>query len=105
MITSMTAPHTTLFVVYTPKLDACRRFYGSLGVEFTAAREDGGPEYYTATLYDGAVFELHPASEEEETGAVRLGFSVSAETAPARPAAGRHLLRDPDGRAVEITAV
>ncbi|GAA4224665.1 hypothetical protein FHR32_006886 [Streptosporangium album] len=49
-------------------------------------------------LPDGMVFEIYPATESRETGALRIGFAVAKATI----GPGRHLLRDPDGRTVEL---
>lgn len=101
----MTDLRTTLLVVYTPKLDACRRFYADLGLEFVADRHAGGPEHYAARLADGTVFELYPASTEQETGDVGLGFRISAAMTRHHLEPGQHLLRDPDGRTIRVHAV
>lgn len=88
----------TLLVIYTSRLEECRDFYGALGLTFHAQQHGGGPRHYAATLPDGAVFEIYPAGGAGETGRLRLGFAV----ADAAAGPGRHLLRDPDGRAVEL---
>ncbi|MGW1770395.1 glyoxalase/bleomycin resistance/dioxygenase family protein [Streptomyces sp. NPDC002104] len=95
----------SLLVLYTPRLEECRRFYADLGLAFTAERHGRGPEHYAAVLPDGMVLELCPAREDRLTGALRLGLAVDTRAVRPRMAPGRHLLVDPDGRTVEVTAV
>ncbi|MGN9843358.1 VOC family protein [Nonomuraea sp. H19] len=88
-----------LLVIYTARIEECRAFYASLGLDFHVEQHGGGPPHYAATLDDGLVVELYPASGCGETGALRLGLEVDA--LPGSPP-GRQVLRDPDGRAVEV---
>ncbi|GAA2894730.1 glyoxalase/bleomycin resistance/extradiol dioxygenase family protein [Streptosporangium fragile] len=88
-----------LLVIYTTRVDECREFYASLGMDFRPERHGDGPLHHAAVLPDGTVFEIYPAGAGRETGALRLGFAV--EESAGRPA-GRRVLRDPDGRAVEV---
>ncbi|MCT9934379.1 VOC family protein [Planotetraspora sp. A-T 1434] len=88
-----------LLVIYTSKLEECRSFYASLGLDLTAEQHGDGPRHFAAVLADGGVLELYPATSGRETGALRLGFSV--DRAASLPS-GVHVLRDPDGRAVEL---
>ncbi|MDP9867213.1 MULTISPECIES: VOC family protein [Streptosporangium] len=90
----------TLVVIYTSRLEECRDFYASLGLEFRPEQHGDGPRHHAATLPDGTVFELYPAGEGGETGRLRLGFVAAGAT----EGAGRRLLRDPDGRVVELQA-
>ncbi|GAA3102579.1 glyoxalase/bleomycin resistance/dioxygenase family protein [Streptosporangium carneum] len=97
-------PRPTLLVIYTPALEACRAFYGSLGLDFRPERHGTGPEHYAAVLGDGTVFEIYPSTARRTTGALRLGFAVDpgfSLDGTALPPGG-HLLHDPDGRTVEI---
>lgn len=103
----MTGPspiRVNLLVIYTPHLEACRGFYASLGLVFTAEQHGLGPEHYAAMLADGTVFELYPDRSDRRTGALRVGLVV--EGASVRPPlhSGLHLLTDPDGRTVEVHA-
>lgn len=97
----------SLLVLYTPRLEDCRRFYADLGLAFTAERHGRGPEHYAAVLPDGLVLELYPARDDRLTGALRLGLGLAVDAEVTSPplAPGRHRLVDPDGRTVEITAV
>lgn len=100
---SQTSPaRMTLLVIYSPAIEDCRRFYEELGLVLTKEQHGTGPEHYAAILAGGTVLEIYPASAKNQTGALRLGFAVdSGATRPALPP-GRHLLRDPDGRTVEV---
>ncbi|MFF4429474.1 VOC family protein [Streptomyces sp. NPDC001513] len=94
----------TLIVLYSPRLEECRRFYEDLGLRFTSEQRGRGPRHYAATLADGAVVELYPARPDRETGALRLGLTLGGADATPPLAPGRHLLTDPDGRTVDIHA-
>ncbi|GLX01632.1 VOC family protein [Microtetraspora sp. NBRC 16547] len=87
-----------LLVIYTTRREECRDFYASLGMDFQAEQHGNGPEHYAAVLPDGMVFEIYPAAAGA-TGTFRIGFAV--ESLPGY-GAGRHVLHDPDGRAVEL---
>ncbi|WP_424641188.1 VOC family protein [Embleya sp. AB8] len=91
-----------MIVLYTLRLDACREFYASLGLEVVFERHGGGPEHYAATLDNGTVLELYPArSDRTTTGYLRLGLVLTSSPL----AVGRHRLTDPDGRAVMVEVV
>ncbi|WP_283133114.1 glyoxalase/bleomycin resistance/dioxygenase family protein [Rhizohabitans arisaemae] len=92
----------TLTVIYTARLEECTLFYRGLGLEFVRERHGSGPEHHAAVLPDGTVFELYPAADGRSTGALRLGFSLDAPPDGSALEPGRQVLRDPDGRAVEI---
>ena len=92
----------TLLVLYSPRLEECRRFYADLGLRFVTEQHGQGPRHYAATLADGSVFELYPARPGRETGAVRLGLAIAGTAAAPSLEPGRHLLTDPDGRTVDV---
>nr|WP_306313054.1 glyoxalase/bleomycin resistance/dioxygenase family protein [Streptomyces hydrogenans] len=92
----------TLLVLYSPRLEECRRFYQGLGLDFAAERHGQGPEHYAAALLNGMVFELYPARPGRQTDALRLGLAVDGSTANPPLTPGRHILTDPDGRTVEV---
>jgi hypothetical protein len=71
-------------------------------VDFTNEQHGGGPEHWAAVLAGGTILELYPGAPDRRTGQVRIGFAVRADTAGLMP--GRHLVQDPEGRTVEITA-
>jgi catechol 2,3-dioxygenase-like lactoylglutathione lyase family enzyme len=103
-MTEPSQPRLTLLVLYSAQLEQCRRFYSDLGLTFTAEQHGQGPEHYAAVLPDGAVFELYPARPGRQTDILRLGLAVPGDAAVPPMAPGRHILTDPDGRAVEIRA-
>src|SRR5690349_19389169 len=101
----MAGPKTgrvSLFVLYSPRLEECRRFYSDLGLVFSAERHGNGPDHYAAVLADGAVFEIYPARPDRTTGLLRLGLEVDGVAATPPLAPGRHVFHDPDGRTVEV---
>lgn len=86
-------------VLYTTRVEACRDFYAGLGLEFTRERHgEKGLEHYAAALDGGGVFEIYPATPARVTGALRIGLYVDGTAPPP----GRRVLRDPDGRAVDV---
>ncbi|GAA4582925.1 glyoxalase/bleomycin resistance/extradiol dioxygenase family protein [Planotetraspora phitsanulokensis] len=100
----MSNVRSTLLVIYSPDIDACRRFYADLGFDFQSEKHGTGPEHYASTFPDGAVFEIYPAKPGRETGALRLGFAVEGTAVRPPLAPGVHVLTDPDGRVVEVHA-
>ncbi|MER7762509.1 glyoxalase/bleomycin resistance/dioxygenase family protein [Streptomyces sp. NPDC097619] len=98
-------PGVTLLVLYSPRLEECRRFYPDLGLDFVAERHGRGPDHYATVLPNGMVFELYPARPGRRTDALRLGLAVNGIGANPPLTPGRHVLTDPDGRAVEVHAI
>lgn len=108
-----------LLVLKTKQLDALRDFYGALGIELTAERHDNGPLHFAGQAGD-CVFEIYPLPADRETAdaSTRLGFAVEnlmetvealrsigagTKTKPQQTSLGsRAVVRDPDGRAVEL---
>lgn len=103
-MTEPSAIRVTLLVIYTPQLEECRAFYTALGLAFTAEQHGQGPAHYAAVLGDGTVFELYPSRPGRQTDTLRLGLAVPGSAANPPLAPGRHQLKDPDGRTVEIQA-
>jgi catechol 2,3-dioxygenase-like lactoylglutathione lyase family enzyme len=103
-MTNSSSTRATLLVLYCARLEECRGFYGDLCLSFTTEQHGQGPEHYAAVLADGMVLELYPARPDRESGAVRLGFTVTGTAATPPLAPGRHRLIDPDGRTVEVHA-
>ena len=103
-MTDPTPIRMTLLVLYSPHLEQCHDFYANLGLTFTAEKHGQGPEHYAAVLADGTVFELYPARPGRQTDSLRLGLTVSGDAVAPPLAPGRHVLTDPDGRAVEVHA-
>jgi len=100
-------------------LNSLRTFYAALGIEFTEEQHGDGPVHYAGRLGD-VVFEIYPLSEDGPVAdaTTRLGFSVENMTkvvaalqtlgvAVVSPPQStewgcRAVVRDPDGRAVEL---
>jgi lactoylglutathione lyase len=103
-----------LLVLQTSRMEAMRRFYSSLGAQFKSERHGNGPDHYAATLSDDLVLEIYPAPDGVTLDSgLRLGLSVNdiGETlrslgqgsTPQPTQWGlRAVVRDPDGRAVEL---
>jgi lactoylglutathione lyase len=107
-----------LLVLKTRQLDALRAFYGALGIELVEEKHGQGPIHYAGRLGD-VVLEVYPLPEAHSADATtRLGFAVERltevvdtlqtlgaviVTQPQETAWGRRaLVRDPDGRAIEL---
>lgn len=103
-MTDSSDARATLLVLYCGRLEECRDFYGDLGLSFADEQHGQGPKHYSAVLADGMVFELYPARPDRESGAVRLGFTVTGADVTPPLAPGLHLLTDPEGRTVEVHA-
>ena len=115
----MHAPSLKLLVLRTSDLNRLRRFYQALGIEFAEERHGSGPLHFAGRIGD-AVLELYPLAAEGASvdSTLRLGFGVTdlLETVLAVEAAGatvvskpgptawgtRAVVRDPDGRSVEL---
>jgi predicted enzyme related to lactoylglutathione lyase len=109
----------TLLVLKTRQPDALRAFYEAIGISFVAERHGEGPLHYAGKV-GGTVLELYPLSGEGNSAdtTTRLGFAVenlqqvlaslrdagaTVASEPRQTAWGvRVLVRDPDGRAVEL---
>ncbi len=114
----MKGPVLKLLVLRTPQPDRLRRFYQVLGIHFAEERHGSGPLHLAGQVGD-TVLELYPLPEEGGTvDSVRLGFSVpclsetvltlevDGATIVSRPRSTewgtRAVVRDPDGRSVEL---
>lgn len=112
-------PTLRLVVLKTEQLDRLRSFYEAMGISFTREQHGTGPVHEAAVLGD-AVLELYPAGEGETSDVqVRLGFAVADLDATLRkietvrfavvtqprqtPWGMRAVVRDADGRTVELT--
>ena len=103
-----------LLVLRTSRLDDMRAFYTALGARFESERHGNGPEHYAASLGDDFVLELYPCVDGAMPDAgLRLGVSVAnieetlrsieRSVVPRQTQWGlRALVRDPDGRTVEL---
>src|SRR5262249_14593913 len=105
-----------LIVLRCSDIDAAKRFYETLGMRFERHAHGSGPEHYAHEDAHG-VFELYPAQDgaPDRTG---LGFvsdgleqtrasfvSAQFEPGPIRetPWGVSFVIRDPDGRRIEIS--
>jgi catechol 2,3-dioxygenase-like lactoylglutathione lyase family enzyme len=108
-----------LLVVKTRHLDQARAFYQALGVHLAEERHGDGPAHYAGQMGLTTV-EVYPWPEDGPApdASIRLGFAVTdigrvveslrgigtpVVTEPrATPWGYRAVVRDPDGRAVEL---
>ncbi len=103
-----------LLVLRTAKLDDLRKFYAKLGAEFCLEKHGNGPEHYAATISDDFVLELYPILDGAIPDSVlRIGLKVDdiektllllGQSATPRPTPWglRAVVRDPDGRTIEL---
>lgn len=113
----MSETEINLVVLRSTQLQSTQRFYEALGLSFVDEQHGQGPAHVSATTPSGIVFELYPLPKGEEldtsTRGVRLGFRLEGVDAAVKAAvlAGgdlmsrddtRAVLRDPDGRKVEV---
>ncbi len=101
-----------LLVLRCKNLEASREFYEMLGFQFVEERHGKGPLHF-ASQDAGFVFELYPLLPHEAAGTTRLGFTISGlEQVLSQVAVedrhgfgGKqvHIVRDPDGRKVELS--
>jgi predicted enzyme related to lactoylglutathione lyase len=109
----------SLVVLKTRQMEGLRKFYGSLGIELAEEQHDRGPVHYAGRMGD-VVLEVYPlpADGTPADATTRLGFTVARvdEVVQALQAFGapvvtepqatkwgfRAVVRDPDGRAVEL---
>ena len=115
----MNAVKLNLLVLKTHQLDRLRAFYGVMGIAFVEEKHGEGPLHLAARVGD-VVVELYPlpADAGPADATTRLGFSVFDLDAVMRslealqavvvsrpkmtPWGRRAVVRDPDGRAVEL---
>ncbi len=105
-----------LLVLRCGDVERARAFYECLGQAFERHRHGTGPEHWAAEAA-GGVFELYPAYPGAAADTTGLGFAVSDLTAASarmaglgfapgatgdRPWGRTFVVRDPDGRRVEV---
>jgi len=113
----MAFPLLKLIVLRTHRLEEVKRFYESLGIEFVKEKHAQGPPHYAGAV-GAAILELSPLPKDapEPDKSVRLGFvvhnlgSIANELGSARLHIGPSqrnipamVIKDPDGRVVELT--
>jgi len=98
-----------------------REFYEKLGLMFINEKHGNGPEHYSSEI-DGVLIELYPLQENEHVDRCRVGFSVtsfleltakltqdeSIEIVEMVHELNERLVmivKDPDGRTVEISDI
>lgn len=115
----MPPPALSLFVLKTRQVDKLREFYSSIGIEFSREQHGTGPLHYAGRA-GAAVFEIYPLADQAigVDTTTRVGFSVEnlAQIVERLAMAGAEIVsppksgewgmgavvRDPDGRAVEL---
>jgi hypothetical protein len=115
----MEGPTLSLLVLKTQQIGRLRTFYAALGIALSEERHGGGPMHYAGRVGD-VVLEIYPLPEAVAVAdaTTRLGFVVEklVEVIDALQAIGatvvhkpqptdwgvRVVVRDPDGRAVEL---
>jgi hypothetical protein len=113
----MAFPLLKLLVLRTHRLEELKKFYESIGVDFVKERHGQGPFHYAGAI-GSAVLQLLPLPKDapEPDKSVRLGFvvrnlgTIASELGSAGIRIGpseRHspavVIKDPDGRTVELT--
>ncbi|WP_254506884.1 VOC family protein [Anatilimnocola floriformis] len=107
----------SLLVLKTRQLERLKDFYENLGIEFVEEKHGDGPLHFAGKLGD-AVFEIYPLASGEADATTRLGFVVDdlddiserlqrLQSVPLKQPKqtewGRRLVvKDPDGRSVEL---
>lgn len=109
----------SLLVLKTRQMDSLRKFYGALGIDFSEEQHGKGLVHWAGRVGD-VVFEIYPLPDAMSSAdsATRLGFTVAnvieivealqaldiaVVTKPQMTEWGfRAVVRDPDGRAVEL---
>lgn len=115
----MPTPELCLFVLKTRQVDKLREFYSFIGIEFSQEQHGTGPLHYAGRA-GAAVFEIYPLVDQAISvdTTTRFGFSVEnlAQSVERLGMAGaeivsppksgewglRAVVRDPDGRGVEL---
>ncbi|WP_339909907.1 VOC family protein [Symmachiella dynata] len=115
----MTSPTFKLLVIKSHRMQELQQFYETLGCEFVEEQHGRGPLHLAAEIGE-AIFEIYPLPDETSPvdTTTRLGFSVpdldgvvdklktgqsEIVTAVKETAWGkRAVVRDPDGRSVEL---
>lgn len=115
----MPNPRLNLLVLKTHHLDRLKAFYSALGISFVEERHGDGPIHHAGHVGD-MILEIYPLPEDAgpADATTRLGLAVTdvdtvvqtleaaGGTVTARPRQTewgyRAVVRDPDGRAVEL---
>lgn len=91
-----------LLVLRCRDIEKTREFYSQLGFQFVPEQHGNSPLHYSSQL--GALtLELYPTKSNPDT--VRLGFSVPESVLLQLGLNNLGVLRDPDGRSVELSCI
>ena len=113
------AVRLSLLVLKAHDVERLTQFYGQLGIEFEAEQHGKGPVHFAAKL-SGVVLEIYPLDQQQKVDTTtRVGFAVPelrelcarlnaagipiASPPKESPWGWRAVVRDPDGRSVELT--
>jgi len=113
----MSSTSLKLLVLKTDDIECLRNFYTCFGFDFVEEQHGNGPRHYAASMGDG-ILEIYPTSNGAMVDtSTRLGFAIDdmdsvikfaqANTKviskPKQTQWGlRAVVRDPDGRSVEL---
>jgi lactoylglutathione lyase len=116
----MAEVHLSLLVLKTRQVEKMRAFYGALGIDLAEEQHGKGPVHFAGRIGD-VVLELYPLPDDgtPTDTTTRLGFTLTQLAValerlqalgipnPGKPQAtewgNRVVVRDPDGRAVELS--
>lgn len=91
-----------LLVLRCRDIEKTRAFYTQLGLIFEREQHGNSPVHYSAHI-GSMLLELYPATGEPDN--VRLGFVVSSAILAHFGMSNHGVIRDPDGRGVELSMV
>lgn len=94
--------HLALLVLRCCDIETTKAFYEGLGFSFVREQHDSSPIHYS-THIGAMLLELYPTKGEPDN--VRLGFAVAPTILEQLGINGHGVLRDPDGRGVELTEI
>jgi predicted enzyme related to lactoylglutathione lyase len=111
-------PLIRLLVLRSAKIEAMLAFYTTIGLRFEQEQHGTGPKHYSAQI-GGMVFELYPLGNKDAGDTTtRLGITVDdlgktldrlkavsavvSREPEATPWGRRAVVRDPDGRSIEL---
>src|SRR5262245_54147345 len=113
----MASPLLKLLVLRTHRLDELRKFYETLGIKFVKEQRPQHSVHYVGTI-GSAILELAPLARPapDPDKSVRLGFAVpnlgtianelgstGIRIGPSERKSPAVVIKDPDGRTVELT--
>jgi predicted enzyme related to lactoylglutathione lyase len=115
----MPEPQLSLIVLRTTQVERLCEFYTLIGVRFIQEQHGSGPSHFAGRL-ENVVFEIYPLAEGETADrSTRLGFRIGqldavilqltqagvAVVSAAKTTQWGYcaVVRDPDGRSVELT--